>query len=62
MSEQHEELVPTNILKKIANEESKFNLLEKESVVYIFPMDEGTIKTPIPKCRLYWCFLGWGVV
>ncbi len=19
-------------------------------------MDEGTIKTPIPKCRLYWCF------
>jgi hypothetical protein len=23
-------------------------------------MDEGTIKTPIPKCRLYWCFcLGW---
>jgi hypothetical protein len=24
-------------------------------------MDEGTIKTPIPKCRLYCCFcLGWG--
>jgi hypothetical protein len=24
-------------------------------------MDEGTIKTPIPKSRLYWCFcLGWG--
>ncbi len=23
-------------------------------------MDEGTIKTPIPKCRLYWCLsLGW---
>ena len=23
-------------------------------------MDEGTMKTPIPKCRLYWCFcLGW---
>jgi hypothetical protein len=23
-------------------------------------MDEATIKTPIPKCRLYWCFcLGW---
>jgi hypothetical protein len=23
-------------------------------------MDEGTIKTPFPKCRLYWCFcLGW---
>jgi hypothetical protein len=23
-------------------------------------MDEGTIKTPIPKCRLFWCFcLGW---
>jgi hypothetical protein len=23
-------------------------------------MDEGTIKTQIPKCRLYWCFcLGW---
>ncbi len=23
-------------------------------------MDKGTIKTPIPKCRLYWCFcLGW---
>jgi hypothetical protein len=23
-------------------------------------MDEGTIKTPIPKCCLYWCFcLGW---
>ncbi len=23
-------------------------------------MDEGTIETPIPKCRLYWCFcLGW---
>jgi hypothetical protein len=23
-------------------------------------MDEETIKTPIPKCRLYWCFcLGW---
>ncbi len=22
--------------------------------------DEGIIKTPIPKCRLYWCFcLGW---
>ncbi len=24
-------------------------------------MDEGTIKTPIPKCRLYWCFV-WGGV
>ncbi len=23
-------------------------------------MDDGTIKTPIPKCRLHWCFcLGW---
>jgi hypothetical protein len=23
-------------------------------------MDEGTIKTPIPTCRRYWCFcLGW---
>jgi hypothetical protein len=23
-------------------------------------MDEGTLKTPIPLCRLYWCFcLGW---
>ncbi len=23
-------------------------------------MDDGIIKTPIPKCRLYWCFcLGW---
>jgi hypothetical protein len=23
-------------------------------------MDEGTLKTPIPKCRLYWSFLlGW---
>jgi hypothetical protein len=23
-------------------------------------MDEGTFKTPIPKCRLYWCFyFGW---
>jgi hypothetical protein len=23
-------------------------------------MDEGSIKTPIPKCRIYWCFcLGW---
>ncbi len=23
-------------------------------------VDEGTIKTPMPKCRLYWCFcLGW---
>jgi hypothetical protein len=23
-------------------------------------MDEGTIKAPIPKCRLYWCFCsGW---
>jgi hypothetical protein len=23
-------------------------------------MDEGTVNTPIPKCRLYWCFcLGW---
>ncbi len=26
----------------------------------IIIMDEGTIKTPIPKCRFYWCFcLGW---
>jgi hypothetical protein len=24
------------------------------------PMGEGIIKTPIPKCHLYWCFcLGW---
>jgi hypothetical protein len=23
-------------------------------------MEEGTIKTPVPKCRLHWCFcLGW---
>jgi hypothetical protein len=22
-------------------------------------MDEGTMKTPIPKCRLYWCFCLW---
>jgi hypothetical protein len=27
---------------------------------YCRTMDEGTLKTPIPKCRLYWCFcLGW---
>ncbi len=26
----------------------------------MYRMDEGTIRTPIPKCRLYWCFcLGW---
>jgi hypothetical protein len=25
------------------------------------PMDEGTLKTPIPKCHLYWSFL-FGVV
>jgi hypothetical protein len=24
-------------------------------------MDQGTIKTPIPKCRLYWCVF-WGGV
>jgi hypothetical protein len=29
-------------------------------LVYDWTMDEGTIKTPVPKCRLYWCFcLGW---
>jgi hypothetical protein len=22
-------------------------------------MNEGTLKTPIPKCRLYWSFLFW---
>ncbi len=22
----------------------------------VWSMDEGIIKTPIPKCRLYWCF------
>jgi hypothetical protein len=27
----------------------------------VFPMDEGTLKTPIPKCRLYRSFL-FGVV
>jgi hypothetical protein len=28
--------------------------------LYRDAMDTGTIKTPIPKCRLYWCFcLGW---
>jgi hypothetical protein len=26
-----------------------------------FKLDEGTIKTPIPKCCLYWCFV-WGGV
>jgi hypothetical protein len=25
-------------------------------------MDEETITTPIPKCRLYWCFFVWGGV
>ncbi len=26
----------------------------------LFYTDEGSMKTPIPKCRLYWCFcLGW---
>ncbi len=25
--------------------------------VHPISMDEGTIKPPIPKCRLYWCFL-----
>jgi hypothetical protein len=24
--------------------------------LYTTGMDEGTKKTPIPKCRLYWCF------
>jgi hypothetical protein len=24
-------------------------------------MDEGTVKTPIPKCRLYWSFCFWVV-
>jgi hypothetical protein len=29
-------------------------------VLIVSPLDEETIKTPIPKCRLYWCFcLGW---
>ncbi len=29
-------------------------------ILYRDSMDTGTIKTPIPKCRLYWCFcLGW---
>jgi hypothetical protein len=23
---------------------------------FYVPIDEGTIKTPIPECRLYWCF------
>jgi hypothetical protein len=23
----------------------------------VHPMDEGTLKTPTPKCRLYWSFL-----
>ena len=28
--------------------------------VMIVSMDEGTVKKPIPNCRLYWCFcLGW---
>jgi hypothetical protein len=25
-------------------------------------MDEGILKTPIPKCRLYWSFFIWGGV
>ena len=35
----------------VSNSFSKLNILS---------MDEGIINTPIPKCRLYWCFcLGW---
>ncbi len=26
-------------------------------VAYLLLMDEGTLKTPIPYCRLYWSFL-----
>jgi hypothetical protein len=28
---------------------------------WFYPMEKGTLKTPIPKCRLYWSFL-FGVV
>ncbi len=31
------------------------------NILYSIPMDEGTLKTPIPYCRLYWSFL-FGVV
>jgi hypothetical protein len=33
----------------------------KLKVPMIENMDEGTLKSPIPKCRLYWSFL-FGVV
>jgi len=35
-------------------------MMKRETIMYC--MDEGTIKTPNPKCRLYWClieFIDW---
>ncbi len=32
----------------------------RPSLWTVAPMDEGTIKTPSPKCRLYWCLCGCG--
>ncbi len=29
---------------------------ETKAHAKVFCMDKGTIKTPIPQCRLYWCF------
>ncbi len=33
--------------------ETRFNRRDQRDPI----MDEGTIKTPNPKCRLYWCFI-----
>ncbi len=37
-----------------------FRLVYKQQSLSTYLMDEGTMKTPIPKDRLYWCFCsGW---
>jgi hypothetical protein len=38
-----------------------FSVLILEPNQTVDAMDEGALKTPIPKCRLYWSFLFWVV-
>ncbi len=45
----------------VANFSDKRTLITSKTAIFQAPLclitsDEGTLKTPIPKCRLYWSF------
>jgi len=44
-------------LPHLKNVKKNYNFFTNRNYMYRYALDEGTIKTPDPKCRLYWCLI-----